>query len=402
LLSDFRPPHPVEYDSPVIRLTQKEAPVTVLDFPVVAERSRELLREADRGGTPEAPLHRDPLLAAVFPLGVDDADPPKNGKRDFALGVHLMRVGDYEFATRDLLKVTTLHYPCRFAPQAEYLLGVCAEARGLPSVATAQWTRVIRLHPDTVAARLARRCLERIDRTDPATPEAGMPMPSRDEVFTTHADRGMTYGMRLFEHRLPLYCFKEMMKLRYGVYGPHEFGPELGYRAGVACAALGNDAAAHRLWSAVASTESAGTWAQFAQDALSHCAPPMPVACRRTPELPPAKGPWMVRFRLAEAFRATGVFLDDQALLEYLKVCTVARPPDTPAGRQVLALAELGVADCLLAAGKNAAAKLRYDWVVSEYSDSPAAPPAREVLGRLARMAGSPADSSENNKEAIP
>ena len=326
--------------------------------------------------------------------------------------MHLLWVGDYDYATRDLLKVVTLHYPCRFAPQAEYFLGLCAAERGLPAVAEEQWRRVLRLYPDSRAARCAAQALRdgRAERHAGAVRKAKSrpSMPPRDEAFQTHAGRSMTYGMRLYAHGLPLFCFKEMMKIASGVYGPHRsLGAELRYRAGVACLALGHADAARRQWllaGRAAGKNPESPWARQAQAALKKLPSPARDAAVvfKPVNAPCAKGSWCVRFRVAEEFHLAGIFDRNEQLLEYLKVCTVAHPPKTPAGQRVLALAEARVADCLLRAGRPDLARERCAWVRKHAPDSEAAGLAGRILEKLSTKKKQTSPAAADDRPAAP
>lgn len=350
VLDEFPPDEPVEYDLPTSPQKASRQPIQELPHEHWREEAEAGLRQC-RGQTAEAdPILQDPLVRELFPVRVTQGDPPKNGTRDLGLGLHEMVVGELEYATRDLLKVVTLHYPSRHMATAEYLLGLCAEGRGLPEVAWQQWERTVRDYPGTHPAELAAQALHRLPagaRTPP------MAMPPWTESFATAAERGMTYGMRLHAHHLPLFTTKEMLKLICGIYGKHSLGGETRFRAGVACQELGNLDAAVRQWRSCLRDAPDSPWAEASRQALVACgreAIPLP---GQTP--PPAKGSLGQRFRLAEELNGAGLTDEGQPILEYLKVLTVARPPAgklSPQAAAMLQRAQDQLAACLAATGQ--------------------------------------------------
>jgi molybdate transport system substrate-binding protein len=355
VLADYPPPQPSEYGLPTSAQRARHQPVQALSYEHWRQQAKAgLAGGRDREGS-RTPALEDPLVQALFPILLSQGDPPKNSIRDLALGLHLMVAGDYEFATRDLLKVATLHYPSRHMPVAEYLLGLCAGARGQNGTARRQWERTVRDYPGSRAAELAEQALARLPTAEKASDGGAMPVWT--ECFGTHPDRAMTYGMRLYVHRLPLFTFKEMAKILSGIYGKHKLGGRARLCAGVACAAFGNEDAAAYEWG-LCSRAAAGTpWAEQAVRKLKQVAN-RPVPQPKSKPGKPAKGSAAKRFRVAEEFRQAGVHEQGQIILEYLKVLTVARPPPAslpPKGCRILGQAAKHLSACLVRAGHSTA-----------------------------------------------
>lgn len=354
VLNDFPPGEPVEYDLPTSPRKAALLPIREEPHEVWREEARARLRDLppDADGTNR--MLDDPIVRELFPVRITQGDPPKNSTRSLGLGLHLLVAGDYGSATRDLLKVPTLHYPSRHMAVAEYLLGLCAEARGLPEVARAQWERTRRDFPGTPAAEAAEQALARLHPAAGTAAPSGMP--PWTEAFATHPERGMTYGMRLHAHRLPLYTVKEMLKLQSGIYGQHPFAGEARFRAGVACQEMSREDAAVRQWRAGLREAADSPWSEKSRAALLACGKePVPLP-GPTPPIP--KGGPGQRFRLAEELFQAGLHDDGQAALEYFKVLTVARPPDrnlTPESRAMLGRAAEHLAVSLRACGRSEA-----------------------------------------------
>ena len=181
----------------------------------------------------------------------------------------------------------------------------------------------------------------------------------------------MTYGMRLYEHGLPLFTLKEMTTLLSGVYGHHELSAEARYRAGVASAAFGNPGAAAWQWALCRAHYPDSEWAAQATQAL---------AGRRADELartgepealaPVPKGSPAVRLRIAEEFRKARILEDDQIILEYLKVLTVARPKPGE-GAKIVATAMLGLADSLARTNRTDSALAQWAAVGRQFPGTP-------------------------------
>ena len=381
VVAQFPPSGPCELDSAVLASARKASPVEPQPYEHWVSAARTALAEVP-GPPSAAPAGvRDRRVNELFPVAVEEGDPPKNGKREFSLGLHLLQVGDLGFATRDLLKVVTLTYPSRYMADAEYLLGVCALQRGLPHMARAQWERVLRNHAGTPAALSAAERLHNLPVTaGPETPPKAPHMPGWTEAYSTHAERGMTYGMRLFEHGLPLFAFKEMIKLLAGVYGRHELGAEARYRAGVSAAAFGNEKAAARQWAlcrahypeSELAAKSAQALTDLPADALAQAGELEPLA-------PAPKGLSAVRLRLAEEFRLARVLEGDQITLEFLKVLTVARPKPGE-GAKIVATAMLGLADSLARTNRTDAALAQWTALREQFPGTPWAKRATEYL----------------------
>ena len=412
ILANYPPTEREEFDSPVMDLARPPCPVSKYDYHHWIRAAREFLsaHPADNLQSPSR-TPSEKLLDRLFPLTVRDGDPPKNGTREFGLGMHLLKAGETDYATRDLLKVVTLNYPSRYMDEAECLLGLCAKRRGLTHVARTQWERTVRDFPGTNAARCAEAELaslaphseprsasleSRPPRPAAITTADSNTMPPWEPRYDTHAHRGMTYGMRLFEHSLPLFAFKEMIKVPAGVYGDHELDAEARFRAGVAAEAAGcNDAALRQLSVCMAQFPNS-EWARKAQQRLTTLdlsqavrtpAPEKrPNATRKLSDTPrkghgmsgkqlPAPGQrpksgTAKRFFIAEEFRKSRLFTEDQIVLEYLKVVTVAAAPKGKADI-LMATATFRLAQVLEETGRYEAAKTWYAKVVKTYPNSP-------------------------------
>jgi hypothetical protein len=346
ILAEYPPPEPVEYGLPTSPQKAKRQPLEYLPDTHWRAAAQGVLADLPERQGVANPVLDDPMVRRLHPLRITQGDPPKNGTRDLALGLHLLAAGDLDFATRDLLKVVTLHYPSRHMPTAEYLLGVCAQARGYPNVARHQWERTVRDYGGTEAAELAQAALGRLGAGEDSPVD---PMPAWTECFATHGERAMTYGMRLYEHRLPLFAYKEMGKILSGIYGKHELGGRARYCAGIACAAFGNPAAAAYQWRTCLRDMAGTPWAKRSAERLAKAGQePVPQPGQSPGKL--SKGGAGMRFRLAEEFYRAGVHEEGQVILEYLKVLTVARPPlDSlePESRRMLGQAAEHLVACL-------------------------------------------------------
>ncbi len=288
--------------------------------------------------------HMEPLTDKWW-VTVEEADPPKNGKRNGAVGRDLSVLGHRINAMRDYLKVVTLNHPSSYAEEAE------------PGVA-----RLMR--EEGLSGPLA---------ADP-------PMPPWEQRFDTDPERGMSYGMRLWEAGVAENCYKEMVKLCSGEYGPSNFTAEARYRAGVAGKAIGRPAAAARQWRICCELHPESPWAALARAALET----LPAkALKSGPPLPEAdevaEGQPKVRLRIADELWESGFQADDMTLLEYLKVSTVAAPP-AGEGIPVSSKANFRVAECLRARGRPHQALVRYQEVVEKWPDTPWAARAREAI----------------------
>lgn len=388
VVEQFPPAGPCEFDSPVLDSVKMAIAVEKQPYEHWIKAARTALRKTD-GPPTSAAASPDPCVREFFPVEVEDGDPPKGGKRELGLGLHLLQAGDPEFATRDLLKVVTLKYGSLHVPKAEYLLGVCALQRRLLPQARAQWQRVLQHHQGEPVAIWAGEALQRLPTDPDALPKRNaVPMPEWTAAYDTHAERGMTYGMRLYEHRLPLFAFKEMIKLLSGVYGSHGLRAEARFRAGVAAAAFGNSTAAARQWSLCRAHDPDSQWSKRAAQKLAA----LPAEALRRAGKPDQiaaapKGSPATRLRIAEEFRKAHVLEDDQVIMEYLKVLTAARPKPGE-GKKIVATAMLGLADSLAKTGRLAAAREQYTAVAAEFAETPWATRARSAQKGMEAGAG--------------
>jgi TolA-binding protein len=203
----------------------------------------------------------------------------------------------------------------------------------------------------------------------------------------------MTYGAMLWEHHMPLYALKEMLKVSHNVYTkPGKRLPEARYRAGICCLALNRPDAAALQFRMCTAYWPDSPWATKATQALAKlAAQPEPTRGlveaamqKPVPELlGPAKGPPQQRFFMAEEFFRMGIFSDDQCVLEYLKALTVT----DPSGKRNAKLKPPGELKCgivLRKLGREGAAREHWHRVIELAPDSQHADNARELLGQEA------------------
>ncbi len=337
LLRDFPRTGPSEYGGRIFAM--------VCEAPELDIRSDEHYVALARSGIEKlageaAPPQSEPLPGMHSePPMVIDGDPPKNGTREFALAEDLFLCGEYEYATRDYLKVVHLCYSSRYAPQASYKIGLCDWMRGHHDVARRQWRRTIERFPTSTAARDAAAAVQRAGAEEAVIdiPAAPVEMPAWEPIHDTWPERGMTYGMALYEHRLPLFAFKEMVKLLHGEYGQHEMAAQARYRAGVAAWAAGHPDAAVLEWRLCESRHAGSAWTRQAHEALqaARAWTDLPQGQRAALERaldgplpsPPKrnKPPCWMRYCLAREFIDVGVLDQGQAALELMKALTVTR-----------------------------------------------------------------------------
>ncbi len=330
----------------------------------------------------------------AFPVaGVEilESDPDKNGKRWFASGEMSLRAGSYGAAMREYLKVLTLSYPSSYMTAARFRVAQCDYLRGYAHRARGQWQQLAAEARDDEWCRAATRALAMVDDAAPPSVDDALAVdfPPIPQVYETHLQRGMAYGGLLWEHGMPLYCLKEMLKVSQGIYGdPGPVMAETRYRAGVCCLAMQRPRAAvlqfrvcRRMWPV-------SPWAHRAELALATLsAQPDPlgaaVAAAMTepvPDVPaPGKGSPQQRFNLAEELYAMDALDDDQCLLEYLKVVSVT----DPSGKRNAKLkpgAEFKAGLCLQRTGRGDAARDHFERVIALAPDSGYAERARRML----------------------
>jgi len=329
-------------------------------------RAREHLKETPRARGAMPP----PVEGAVpAPIRVREGDLPKGARRDLALAIDLLRLGNPDFAIRDALKVCTLHYPSPHMPAARALVGAALLARGDTDGAREQWARVCSEFPRSRWAQRCRHALARVPSDGRPNPHDGMPpfVP----VFDSHTDRGMTYAWELWRAGLPLLSLKEYFKVLVGIY-PGErsaYAAEARFRAGVCLATMGRAAAAAAQWRACVRLDADGPWGRLARERLARLgtvpplvrqairqrlripAGPSEVMSLLKPRGPRAKTlPALQRLRLGEELLSTGVMDEGQAVQEFLKVLNVVRVP--PNLRAVRSVAHVRAAQALLRAGE--------------------------------------------------
>jgi hypothetical protein len=206
-------------------------------------------------------------------------------------------------------------------------------------VARKQWEWTAAEFADSDAARQAALALQSLGDAVEQQPANTCPvqMPPWEPVYDTWAERGMSYGMALHEHDLPLFAFKEMVKLLHGAYKRNKFGPQARYRAGIAAWTAGHPRAGILQWRVCEQKHPRNPWGERSRKAIE--------AAREWPELtdeqrtqieaavseplrpvPGRNKPacWQ-RYNLGQEFLSVGMLDDEQAALEFLKVVTVSR-----------------------------------------------------------------------------
>jgi hypothetical protein len=227
----------------------------------------------------------------------------------------------------------------------------------------------------------------------PTEPSLPVRMPSWHLAYDTHAERGMSYGMLLWRHELPLSCFKEMAKVLAGIYlKAGRLAPEARYRMGVCCLALQAPQAAHGQWTLLRHCyPSARHWTQLAAQGQAR----LPQADRRDPPLmagltgaktlsqliQPPQTSFGQRFRVAEELFQAGLRQDDQCLLEYWKAMTVTDPSQKK-NRAIRPLAEFKAGLCCRQSGREEAARRHFTAVLTNYPKHAAARLAAAALKR--------------------
>jgi tetratricopeptide (TPR) repeat protein len=307
-----------------------------------------------------------------LPFAVREGDPPKGARRTLAVASDLLHLELPDFATRDALKVATLHFPSPHTPAARSVAGTALLETGNIPAARQQWQRVAREHARSPWANACAAAWEVSHGPTPATDASAgsLVMPPAMPEYDTHADRGLAYAAELFDTGLTLYALKEYLKVLVGVYGEPIPLAEARFRAGVCLAALGRNAAALRQWDLCRAAEDSGEWHQRATAAATVLgdAGPWPQAdLRQTIEAPKAltrmpvgegkaqgrqggRAQALLRLHLGEELLIAGVLDEDEALQEFLKVLTVVEVP-TPLG-WVRTVAHLRAAQALALSGR--------------------------------------------------
>ncbi len=341
LIRDYPRPGPHEWGSPVFAVLGAGAKLDVKSDDYYVEQARQALRELPASGATGRTATEDVVVALtrIEVPRVVDGDPPKNGTRELALAEDLFLLGEYDFATRDFLKVLHLCYPSRYGPQASLRLGACAWLRGKRTVARKQWEWTVAEFADSDAARRAALALQSFTDAGQQQPANTCPvrMPPWEPAYDTWAERGMTYGMALYEHDLPVFAFKEMMKLLHGAYKRNKLGPQARYRAGIAAWEIGHPRAGILQWRICGKKYPQSPWSQRSRKAIEAALEWSELTEEQGAEveaavvepLRPVTGPnkpscWQ-RYNLGQEFLSVGILDDEQAALEFLKVVTVSR-----------------------------------------------------------------------------
>lgn len=362
LLRDFPRPTPQEYLNRAFDIVEEGPELTEEpESHWVAEGRRRLAELPRQARNAEAVRGLPPWLPTIDlePPEVSDGDPGKNGKRELCLAEDLFLAGDYEFASRDYLKVLTLCYPSRHMPQASFKLGLCQYLRGNPAMARQEWERTVAQFADSQWAQYARKGLDNLPQ---AQPPPQSPMPSWELAYETWPQRGMSYGMELYRHRLPRFAFKEMIKLIHDEYGPNKLKAQARYRAGIAAVDLGEPKVAALQWRLCAHDHAGDPWARRSQRALSELVSSgrlsKDVTSRPLPRIAQRKKPpCYERFAIAEEFFHAGMARDEETVLEYLKVLTVTRASPGGYDEAIVPRAQARLVQCLAQMGHLEAAQ---------------------------------------------
>jgi ABC-type molybdate transport system substrate-binding protein/tetratricopeptide (TPR) repeat protein len=334
LVRDFPRPGPQEYASPVFEVVSGGPKLALKSEQEYVVMARHALRTAAEAAEPCDELLVD---SSTEPPSVMDGDPPANGKREFALAEDLFLTGDYEFATRDYLKVLHLCYPSRYRADASFKVGVCAHMRLHNDLAAEQWRWTAEQFPNTEAAARASAALEQLAQANKDAEGLLCPveMPAWQPAYDTWPERGMTYGMALYEHRLPLFALKEMLKLIHDVYKPSKLKAEARYRGGICAFEAGHPRAAILEWRICHRDYPDNTWARQSAKAIERARAWPELSAEQTeqverslgtplPSIPkPDKPSCWQRYNLGEELLQVEILDEGQAALEFLKALTV-------------------------------------------------------------------------------
>ncbi len=361
LIRDYPRRGPNEWGSPVFALLSTGPDLDLQPDEEYVRLARQALRRLPPADRRRRGAAEEPVIAAtrISAPCVIDGDPPKNGTRELALAEDLFSVGEYDYATRDYLKVLHLCYPSRHRPEASLRLGACAHLRGRPDLARRQWEWTVEQFPGTDAARRAAAALKLLGADEPRRLETEtrcpVAMPPWTPAYDTWAERGMSYGMALYEHDLPLFAFKEMMKLLHGVYRRHRFGPQARYRAGIAAWEAGHPGAGVLQWRICAHRHAESPWGERSRRAIEAVmrSPDLTEAQRAQveaaaagplPAIPARDSPgcWQ-RCSLAQEFLIAGILDEGQAAMEFLKALTVTRASGGKYDDSMVPVAEEGL-----------------------------------------------------------
>ena len=378
VVAEFPPEAPVEYECRVLQVSEPVEGVERMPYEHWIGLAEEGLASLSPGQGEASPWQ-----VRAEPLPLLESDPPKSGKRWLTLGEDHFRAGDPRYAIRDSLKVSTLQHPSPYSADAEYNIGIYQASRGNMDLAVEQWQRVVADYPGSAALRLASEALaEHGTDTKPESPFP--PMPPRPEVFDTHPQRNMTYGLRLYHHGLALYSFKEMLKIIHSKAAGTGLAAEARYRAGIACLALESPEAAARQWKLGQAHYPGSKWASDAAEALAE----LPAEAReRTVDIPeppePAKGMGPLHYTIGEELHLAGLYQDDEVLLQYLKPLTTAMPKDPESPLMAKAAVQAGI--FLQQTKRPELAREMYQLAIDNW---PEAPPTKKARARLKAMGG--------------
>jgi len=154
VLEEFPRPGKHEWESEAFKVGGPVPLVEEQPESYSVEKAREALASLKAGAG--APREEVDWLKEFPPqrIRVHEGDPGKNGKRFFAVGEEDLSTRDYEYATRDYLKVSTLCYPSRYMDKARFRVALCDYLRAYRAQAIADWRRLAeRAEDKTVSAR---------------------------------------------------------------------------------------------------------------------------------------------------------------------------------------------------------------------------------------------------------
>lgn len=392
VVDEFPRPGKLEWESKVLHVGKPVPGVKGLPDAHWVQAAREALAQPAGKGELSAD-HR--AFFAKFALAQrtpTEGDPPKNGTRNLLLGVDLLEAGQYSAAARDLLKVLSLNYPSGHMREARFWLGAAAYLDGLPELAAGYWRALERGNDRwSSAAREALAMQGPVgDSRLASTPVA---MPQWQSAYETHPERAMSYGMQLWRHQMPLFCFKEMAKILSGVYGkPGQLAPMARYRMGVCCIAMGKPQAAHSQWTLLRRCyPDSKRWVNLARRAQAKLPKAQRVdlpfvakyataqAIQQLKKAP--KASFAQRLKGADELFDAEIFEGDQCLLEYWKAMTVTDPSQEK-NKKIRPLAEFKAGTCCRKSGRESAARRHFQAVVDKYPGHPAARMARAALAK--------------------
>jgi molybdate transport system substrate-binding protein len=342
------------------------------------------------------------------PFTVREGDPPKGARRTLAVAADLLHLGLADFAVRDALKVTSLHFPSPHMAAARTVAGTALLQGGDGDAARQQWHTVAADDArSSWAVPCAAACVaSAAAKPLPAPAARRVAMPPTAAAYDTHVDRAMTYASELSEAGLPLYALKEYLKVIVGAYGEPTRVAEARFRAGLCLTAMGRPTAAVRQWDLCPSEDGAVEWQEQARQSaglLGEAGPARDADLRRAIALPTAVtarpggggGPRarkgtrpqaLARLHLGEELLIAGVLDEDEALQEFLKVLTVIEVP--PALEWTRTVAHLRAAQALVLSERPGKAEFHAEQAARAERPAESVAQAERLLAYLRRDGG--------------